>query len=71
MEGTWFPDAFIGPMSELMCKAENPDFAYINSIEDAIYTMACVEAAYKVGPVTLTGGYDFISGNDATNATAP
>ena len=45
--GSWFPDAFIGPMASLMQAAagliERPD----NSVEDCIHTMACVEAAYE------------------------
>ncbi len=47
VEGTWFPEAFIGTMSQVMKAAsgeiERPD----NSVEDCIYTMACVEAAYE------------------------
>lgn len=47
VEGSWFPHAFIGSMQQLMLAAagtiEKPD----NSVEDCIYTMACVEAAYK------------------------
>lgn len=45
IEGTWFPHAFIGSMNELLSAADGrrqPD----NSVEDCIYTMACVEAAY-------------------------
>ncbi len=47
IKGTWFPDAFIGPMSGLMDKIHNPDFHYINSVDDAFRTMLCVEAAYN------------------------
>lgn len=47
VEGTWFPEAFIGSMSQVMKavsgEIELPD----NSVEDCIYTMACVEAAYE------------------------
>ena len=43
LEGTWFPDAFIGPMAGLMCKILDADYDYINSMEDAIYTMKVVE----------------------------
>jgi predicted dehydrogenase len=46
IEGSWFPHAFIGSMKEILLAAngqiERPD----NSVEDCIYTMACVEAAY-------------------------
>ena len=47
VEGSWFPHAFIGSMKEVLLAAngqiEQPD----NSVDDCIYTMACVEAAYK------------------------
>lgn len=47
VQGTWFPEAFVGTMSQVMKAAsgeiERPD----NSVEDCIYTMACVEAAYE------------------------
>ena len=46
IDGSWFPHAFIGSMAQVMLAAkgiiDRPD----NSVEDAIYTMACVEAAY-------------------------
>ena len=46
ISGSWFPHAFIGTMAQMMMAAEggipHPD----NSVEDCIYTMACVEAAY-------------------------
>ncbi len=45
--GGWFPHAFIGSMQQVMLAAagntERPD----NSVEDCIYTMSCVEAAYQ------------------------
>lgn len=47
IEGTWFPDAFIGPMAGLMCKMEDTDYEFINSVEDAIHTMAVVEKCYQ------------------------
>ncbi|WP_209332216.1 Gfo/Idh/MocA family protein [Lunatimonas salinarum] len=45
-KGSWFPDAFIGPMTGLMCKLEDSSFQYINSVEDAIHTMVVVEKCY-------------------------
>jgi predicted dehydrogenase len=46
IKGTWFPHAFIGSMEQVLLAAagliDKPD----NSVEDAIHTMACVEAAY-------------------------
>jgi predicted dehydrogenase len=47
IEGSWFPHAFIGSMGELMMAAEGIVEQPDNSVEDCIYTMACVEAAYK------------------------
>ncbi|PXX23998.1 Gfo/Idh/MocA family protein [Arenibacter sp. ARW7G5Y1] len=47
IEGSWFPDAFIGTMAGLMKKMENPDYNYINSVEDAFCTMEVVEKCYE------------------------
>lgn len=46
LEGTWFPDAFVGPMAGLMCKVADADYDYINTVEDAINTMKVVEECY-------------------------
>ncbi|MBD8489799.1 Gfo/Idh/MocA family oxidoreductase [Echinicola sp. CAU 1574] len=46
INGTWFPHAFIGSMAEMKKALENPSYVPDNSVEDCIYTMACVEAAY-------------------------
>src|ERR1700761_5617467 len=45
--GSWFPHAFIGSMAQVMLSAEGTIPKPDNSVEDAIYTMACVEAAYE------------------------
>lgn len=47
VRGSWFPEAFIGTMGGLMKKLDNPDYEYMNSVEDAYHTMCVVEAAYK------------------------
>ncbi len=47
IEGSWFPHAFIGSMSQLMLAAEGAIDRPDNSAEDCIHTMACVEAAYR------------------------
>ena len=47
LEGTWFPDAFIGTMSSLMCYREGSARQLPTSVEDVVKTMAVVEAAYK------------------------
>lgn len=45
--GSWFPHAFIGSMAEVMKAADGVIRRPDNSVEDCIYTMACVEAAYE------------------------
>lgn len=47
VEGSWFPDAFIGPMLGLMQKAADPNYHFINDVEDAIHTMKWVEDCYN------------------------
>ncbi len=46
VEGTWFPDAFIGTMANLQCHLEDASIPLAASVADAERTMACVEAAY-------------------------
>jgi predicted dehydrogenase len=46
VKGNWFIAAFPGPMAGLMKKVKNPDYTYINSVEDAIHTMEVVEASH-------------------------
>ncbi len=50
--GTWYPDAFMGSMANLISYAEGTDPVLINSIESAYHTMQLVEAAY----VSSNGG---------------
>ncbi|THU31188.1 Gfo/Idh/MocA family oxidoreductase [Niastella caeni] len=47
VEGSWFPHAFIGSMEQVMQAAAGNIPKPDNSVEDCIYTMACVEAAYR------------------------
>jgi predicted dehydrogenase len=47
IEGSWFPHAFMGSMNEMLLAAAGKIAQPDNSVEDCIYTMACVEAAYK------------------------
>lgn len=47
IQGSWFPEAFIGTMSSLMRYANAEIDILPTSIEDAIMTMATVEAAYQ------------------------
>jgi len=46
VEGSWFPDAFIGTMSSLMRYVNGETDVLPTSVEDAFETMAVVEAAY-------------------------
>ena len=47
LEGSWFPEAFIGTMSNLMRYNEGSDTVLHTSVEDVIDTMAVVESAYQ------------------------
>lgn len=47
IEGTWFPHAFIGTMASVMRAAEDVDCTPSTSVDDAVRTMALVEAAYE------------------------
>ena len=46
LEGSWFPDAFVGRMANLQRYASGEDAELVSSVEDAWNTMALVEAAY-------------------------
>lgn len=46
LEGSWFPDAFIGTMGSLMRYREGSSPVLPTSVEDVIKTMAVVESAY-------------------------
>ncbi len=46
LEGSWFPDAFIGTMASLMRYREGSAKTLPTSVEDVIKTMAVVESAY-------------------------
>lgn len=47
LDGSWFPEAFIGTMANLMRYNEGSDQVLHTSVEDVIQTMAVVESAYK------------------------
>lgn len=46
LSGSWYPDAFIGSMADLLCFHEGSSTHFITSIEEAFKTMQIVEAAY-------------------------
>lgn len=51
IEGSWFPDAFIGSMGSLMRFKLGEIDVLPAAVEDVIHTMAVVEAAYKSSAV--------------------
>lgn len=46
LQGTWFPDAFIGRMANLQRVVSGEETDLVSSVEDTWNTMALVEAAY-------------------------
>ena len=46
-EGGWFPDAFIGTMSNLQRFSSGEDKILYTSVEDAYHTMSLVEGCYS------------------------
>jgi predicted dehydrogenase len=46
VSGNWFPDAFMGSMGSLQAYVQGDAPTLPTSVEDAIYTMRTVEAAY-------------------------
>jgi predicted dehydrogenase len=46
LRGSWFPEAFEGPMSNLQRVVAGEDRALVSGLDDAIKTMALVEACY-------------------------
>jgi predicted dehydrogenase len=47
LRGSWFTEAFEGPMSNLQRYAAGEDDVLLTSVEDAVKTMALVEACYE------------------------
>ncbi|TXE07038.1 Gfo/Idh/MocA family oxidoreductase [Seonamhaeicola algicola] len=47
LEGSWFPDAFVGTMASLMRYVEGSSKELHTSVEDVVHSMAIVEAAYQ------------------------
>lgn len=46
LRGSWFPDAFEGPMSNLQRVVSGEDTALVGPVSDALETMALIEACY-------------------------
>ncbi|MEM1210931.1 MAG: Gfo/Idh/MocA family oxidoreductase [Planctomycetota bacterium] len=47
LQGSWYPDAFVGPMSDLVRFANGETEELPTRVDDALRTMAVVEAAYE------------------------
>ena len=47
LEGSWFPEAFIGSMAQVQCHKEGTLERMTTDVSDVIHTMGCVEAAYE------------------------
>ena len=47
LAGSWFPDAFIGPMSNLQRFVSGEDTVLLTDVDDVLNTMRLVEAAYE------------------------
>jgi len=54
LEGTWFPDAFVGRMANLQRYVAGEDSELVSSVEDAWMTMALVEALYQSSAALAT-----------------
>jgi predicted dehydrogenase len=54
LQGTWFPDAFVGRMANLQRYASGEDQELVSSVEDAWMTMALVEALYASNAAPAT-----------------
>lgn len=60
LEGSWFPEAFIGTMAVLQNHFINPNVPLPHNTEDAFETMKLVEAAYESSD---KGGIEFSATN--------
>lgn len=54
LNGTWFPDGFVGRMANLQRFVAGEDAELVGSVEDAWNTMALVEAAYESSAAPAT-----------------
>jgi hypothetical protein len=46
LEGSWFPESFIGSMAQVQCHKEGTLERMPTDVNDVIHTMEVVEAAY-------------------------
>ncbi len=54
LDGTWFPDGFVGKFCNVQRYAAGEDSVLVSSVEDAWGTMALVEAAYASSAAPAT-----------------
>lgn len=62
VEGSWFPDAFIGSMASLMCHVDDPSMPLPTSVADSFNTMVVADAACRSsesGATALKDGEHF------------
>ena len=67
LRGSWFIEAFEGPMSNLQRFVAGEDAALISPVDDAIKTMALVEACYLS---SASGGTPVPDRNETKNEKA-
>lgn len=53
LRGSWFPDAFAGPMQNLQRFISDEDQTLHTSVEDAWHTMSLVETCYRSSAVSI------------------
>jgi predicted dehydrogenase len=54
IDGSWFPDAFIGTMASVMRCVEGSAQSIPTAVEDALQTMALVDAACRSSEASAT-----------------
>jgi predicted dehydrogenase len=54
LRGSWFTEAFEGPMSNLIRFAAGEDARLVSPVDDAVKTMALVEACYRASEAPAT-----------------
>lgn len=64
LRGSWFTEAFEGPMSNLQRFIAGEDAALQSSVDDAIRTMALVEACYRSSAAGSTSIPPVVTGGD-------
>ncbi len=66
--GSWFPEAFIGPMASVMRAADNPTLTPATAVTDAYQTMRLADAACRAGAHGGTSLADEVALTDSEQA---